>query len=313
MDAISYSYADKQAKRIKKFIENPDSNSGIVTVPKVIGAGESVTIKSGRQAILADTLIEGDLIVEAGGDIFVPAGAGFGDLDQRINTKLDKDFSSLPDKATPDDTDNLAIQEVGGNLKKVSYKNLFDKVLITGTATFNGATQAINLTGIGNITLAIGDVIEVTGTTSNNKLFTVESIPNANQIIVNYEHRGTSTPVPIKRLINETANATIKLYNRAKNAPVGQGQGWCTPASGRAKNESYFNGTNRTISVSCTGKTSYSAQIIFFVNDLQGGVISSAESTTYTVGQIYTDIPSESTYKTVITEPVELFQMLELR
>ena len=44
MDAVSYSHSAKQAQRIEKFIENPDSNSGIVTVPKVIGAGESVTI-----------------------------------------------------------------------------------------------------------------------------------------------------------------------------------------------------------------------------------------------------------------------------
>ena len=90
MDAISYSYADKQAKRIKKFIENPDSNSGIVTFPKVIEAGETVTIKSGRQAILADTTIERELVVEAGADVFVPSGAGFNDLDQRIDGKVSK-------------------------------------------------------------------------------------------------------------------------------------------------------------------------------------------------------------------------------
>ena len=47
---------------------------------KVIEAGETVTIKSGRQAILADTVVDGDLVIEAGGDVFVPAGAGFNDL-----------------------------------------------------------------------------------------------------------------------------------------------------------------------------------------------------------------------------------------
>ena len=49
MDAVSYSNSAKQAKRIKRFIENPDSNSGVLTQPKVIEAGETVTIKSGRQ------------------------------------------------------------------------------------------------------------------------------------------------------------------------------------------------------------------------------------------------------------------------
>ena len=86
MDAVSYAHSAKQAQRIEKFIENPDSNSGVLTQPKVIEAGETVTIKSGRQAILADTVVDGDLVIEAGGDVFVPAGAGFSDLDQRLDT-----------------------------------------------------------------------------------------------------------------------------------------------------------------------------------------------------------------------------------
>ncbi len=95
MDAISYSYADKQAKRIKRFIENPDSNSGVLTQPKVIEAGETVTIKNGRQAILADTVVDGDLVIEAGGDVFVPAGATFGDLENQINTKATKQETNI--------------------------------------------------------------------------------------------------------------------------------------------------------------------------------------------------------------------------
>ena len=180
-------------------------------------------------------------------------------------------INALPDKPIPADTDNFAIQEVGGDLKKVSYKSLFDKVSIAGSATFNGTTQTINLTNVGNITLAIGDVIEVSGTTSNNKLFTVESIPNANQIVVNYEHRGTSTPVPSKRLINETATATIRLYNRAKNAPLGQGQGWCTPASGRLKNQTYSNYTNRVIQVNASMNGNTACEIQSTVDGISTG------------------------------------------
>lgn len=157
------------------------------------------------------------------------------------NAKLN--INSFPEKITPENTDNLAIQETGGLLKKLSFANLKESlknifltkpelITITGTATFDGTTQNINLTNIGNITLAIGDVIEVSGTTSNNKLFTVESIIDNNNIVVNYEHRGTSTPVSKGRLINETAtNCTIKLYNRAKNAPLGQGQYWVDTTS----------------------------------------------------------------------------------
>ena len=172
-------------------------------------------------------------------------------------------INALDEKTTPSDTDNFAIQETGstGALKKLSWANLKESlksifvtkpelVTITGSATFDGLTQNINLTGIGNITLAIGDVIEVSGTTSNNKLFTVESITDNNNIVVNYEHRGTSIPASDGRLVNETAtNCTVKLYNRAKNAPLGQGQYWCKPATVRVVNQTYTNNTKREIEI----------------------------------------------------------------
>ena len=152
-----------------------------------------------------------------------------------------KTFSSSPIVPTPTTGTQVANKDYVDS-------SISSTPTITGSAIFNGATQNINLTNIGNITLAIGDVIEVSGTTSNNKLFTVESIADNNNIVVNYEHRGTSTPVPKGRLINGTAsNCTIKLYNRAKNAPLGQGQYICVPASGRVAGINYENNTNRTI------------------------------------------------------------------
>ena len=75
MDAVSYSNSAKQAKRIKRFIENPDSNSGVLTQPKVIEAGETVTIKSGRQAVLVDTVVDGDLVIEADADVLMLASS----------------------------------------------------------------------------------------------------------------------------------------------------------------------------------------------------------------------------------------------
>ena len=75
MDVVSYYNSAKQAKRIKRFIENPDSNSGVLTQPKVIEAGETVTIKSGRQAILADTVVDGDLVIEADADVLMLASS----------------------------------------------------------------------------------------------------------------------------------------------------------------------------------------------------------------------------------------------
>ena len=73
MDIISFNEAATANGRIEKFNSNPDSNSGIITQPKVIEAGETVTIKSGRQAILADTVVEGDLVIEADADVLMLA------------------------------------------------------------------------------------------------------------------------------------------------------------------------------------------------------------------------------------------------
>ena len=89
MDAVSYSHADKQKQRIEKFNANPDSNSGIVTVPKVIGAGESVTVPAGRVAVLPNVQVDGEIVVEAGGEVFIPAGATLSKTTEVVKTIAD--------------------------------------------------------------------------------------------------------------------------------------------------------------------------------------------------------------------------------
>lgn len=73
MDIISFNEGATANGRIEKFNANPDSSSGVLTQPKVIEAGEIVTIKSGRQAILADTVVDGDLVIEADADVLMLA------------------------------------------------------------------------------------------------------------------------------------------------------------------------------------------------------------------------------------------------
>ena len=84
MDIIAFNEASTANGRIESFIENPDSTSGIVTVPKVIASGETVTIPAGRVAVLPNVQIDGVLNVE--GEVFIPSGSTFSDLDQRIDT-----------------------------------------------------------------------------------------------------------------------------------------------------------------------------------------------------------------------------------
>ena len=93
MDAVSYSHSAKQAQRIEKFIKNPDSNSGIVTVPKVIGAGENITIPAGRVAVLPNVQVDGTLNID--GEVFIPSGTTFGDLEDQINTKTTKQETNI--------------------------------------------------------------------------------------------------------------------------------------------------------------------------------------------------------------------------
>ena len=140
MDAISYSYADKQAKRIKKFIENPDSNSGIVTVPKVIGAEENITIPAGRVAVLPNVQIDGTLNVE--GEVFIPAGTT---LDKVVevtgNQNIDgiKTFYKSPIVPTPTSGTQVANKSYVDGLNSTNVKqsaNLSD-LTNAGTARTN--------------------------------------------------------------------------------------------------------------------------------------------------------------------------------
>lgn len=86
MDVISFSEAATANSRIEIINANPDSSSGIVTVPKTIASGETVTIPAGRVAVLPNLVIDGVLTIENGGEVFIPSGSTFSDLDQRIDT-----------------------------------------------------------------------------------------------------------------------------------------------------------------------------------------------------------------------------------
>ena len=98
MDAVSYSHSAKQAKRIKKFIENPDSTSGVLTVPKTIAAGETITIPSGRVAVLPNVQVDGTLNVE--GEVFIPSGSGLSTVVQKSGDTMTGNLAITRDSTT---------------------------------------------------------------------------------------------------------------------------------------------------------------------------------------------------------------------
>lgn len=176
-----------------------------------------------------------------------------------LDDKLDKNFSTFTDKLTPIDTDILAIQEVGGLLKKISWSNIkatlktyFDTLyskliptIMTGTVSFNAVTNEVSGTNIG-IGIEVGDVILFSGATDtkNNSEFTVEIINNENSIIVNQAHANRGTTKNVATRVNNDG-VTVKLLNKYYNAPLGQGQGWINMTSFRTSGVTYPNNLKR--------------------------------------------------------------------
>lgn len=179
---------------------------------------------------------------------------------------------------------------------------------LTGTATFTNSTQNINMTGIGDLKdLEIGDVIKITDSLSNNKLFTVEFITDSNNVIVNYEHRGQTT---IKALVDETstANVTVSLFCKYYNATLGLGQGKCIPASGRISGVPETNSTNRTIVFSGNFKTAssgnFSLDIDNVLNVIEIEVGGSGDNTPF-----YSEITPDSDYAFTSDQSQDIFEL----
>jgi len=166
-------------------------------------------------------------------------------------------------------------------------------VAVTGTATFTNATNNIALVGFGAIAgLEVGDVYEVTGTASNNKLFTVEVITDADNVIVNQAHAGGATS---KSLVNETVACTITLVSKWKVAPLGLGQGEVNLTTSRALGVVYTANKNRSMSVyiAMTMATGLNTAVIdgidaSLIGEAGGGNITGTHSLTVGVGSVYT-------------------------
>lgn len=151
MDIISFNEAATANGRIDKFIKNPDSNSGIVTVPKVIEAGESVTVPAGRVAVLPNVQVDGILNVEAGGEIFIPAGATFVDLESQIAAKQSKNelaYNVDTSSYIPNTLSSGAIIERGSNTNG-TYVKYADGTLFCNMSqnlTINSGTNTFTIT-----------------------------------------------------------------------------------------------------------------------------------------------------------------------
>ena len=139
MDIIALNEASTANGRIEKFIENPDSTSGIVTVPKTIATGETITIPAGRVAILPNVQVNGVLNVE--GEVFIPSGATFSDLDAQLALK-----APLVNPAFTNPT--ATTQAAQDNSTKVATTAYVDGKMVLGTAVNSTSGTSIDFTGI---------------------------------------------------------------------------------------------------------------------------------------------------------------------
>ena len=116
MDVISFSEAATANGRIEIINANPDSSSGIVTVPKTIASGETITIPAGRVAILPNVVVDGVINIE--GEVFVPSGATLGDLDAQLALKADTSYvnNKLGLKANTADLKEIGVEQTWQNV-----------------------------------------------------------------------------------------------------------------------------------------------------------------------------------------------------
>ena len=148
MDIISFNEAATANGRIEKFIENPDSTSGIVTVPKVIASGETITIPAGRVAVLPNVQIDGVLNVD--GEVFIPSGATLGDLDAQLALKADTSYVNA----------QLVLKQ---NVLVANDAGVKTALNATGTAPIYACRAWVNFNGTGTVAIsASGNVSSIT-------------------------------------------------------------------------------------------------------------------------------------------------------
>ena len=148
MDIISFNEAATANGRIEKFIENPDSTSGIVTVPKVIASGETITIPAGRVAILPNVQIDG--VLNGAGEVFIPSGATLGDLDAQIALKADTSYVNT----------QLVLKQ---NVLVTNDAGVKTALNATGTAPIYACRAWVNFNGAGTVAIrASGNVSSIT-------------------------------------------------------------------------------------------------------------------------------------------------------
>lgn len=118
--------------------------SGVVTVPKVIATGETVTIPTGRIAVLPNLQIDGTLDIQ--GDVFIPSGATFDGVVEKVAST---DNAVVRFNGITGEVQNSAVS-IDDNGNVVTYGN--DKGIILSQDKGGGASILYSTNGNLSIT-----------------------------------------------------------------------------------------------------------------------------------------------------------------
>lgn len=174
---------------------------------------------------------------------------------------------------------------------------------LTAGAVLSGINNTITVTGIvAALNLEVGDVIQIIGGLGNNgMLHTVDTINDAGQIVVNYEHCGNRGNGPLK-LVSYSGTITIKRIAKWHSAGIGIGQKWVDLRGFRAVGVTYTNTTGKAIQVQFsrqnTGVNSAYESIVTVdgveVKAVGGGI---GDAGGYKGGALFVIVPAGSSYK----------------
>ena len=181
----------------------------MLTVPKVIASGESVTIPAGRVAVLPDLQVDGDLVVD--GDLFIPTGSMTSKVVQKVAStdnavvRFDGTTGQVQNSSVIiDDNGNVGI----GNTSDNSTRRL-------GFITGGGGSSAIESVTIGATDQAL--VFKTTYATESEKMRLTgqgslgigTASPTYNLDIRNTQTTGTPTDNAILQLKSSNRNAAL--------------------------------------------------------------------------------------------------------
>jgi hypothetical protein len=132
---------------------------------------------------------------------------------------------------------------------------------VTGNATLTGSSNNVGMANLASaITLEKGDVIQITAG-AYTKLHTVESLTNADNLVVNYEHCGARGNGTLK-LPDYTGQVTIKRIAKWYNASEGLGQDWVNATAFRIPATDYTYSVPRTLKISAAAAVSGAGNVV---------------------------------------------------